>query len=58
MITLSEQNRRMQEMMKMYGMGNMGGMDMGGDSTLILFCSNCVINGESMLWLKITASCP
>ena len=36
MITLSEQSRRMQEMMKMYGMGNMGGMDMGGDSTLIL----------------------
>ena len=33
MITLSEQNRRMQEMMKMYGMS---GMDMGGDSTLIL----------------------
>ena len=36
MITLSEQSRRMQEMMKMYGMGNMGGMDMGGDCTLIL----------------------
>ncbi len=36
MITLSEQNRRMQEMMKMYGMGNMGGMDMGKESTLIL----------------------
>ncbi len=36
MITLSEQSRRMQEMMKMYGMGNMGGMDMGGESTLIL----------------------
>ncbi len=36
MITLSEQNRRMQEMMKMYGMGSMGGMDMGGESTLIL----------------------
>lgn len=33
MITLSEQNRRMQEMMKMYGMD---GMDMGGDSTLVL----------------------
>ena len=36
MITLSEQSRRMQEMMKMYGMGNMGGMDLGGDSTLVL----------------------
>lgn len=35
MITLSEQNRRMQEMMKMYGMGSMG-MDMGGSNTLIL----------------------
>ena len=33
MMTLSEQNRRMQEMMKMYGMS---GMDMGMDSTLIL----------------------
>ena len=31
MITLSEQNRRMQEMMKMYGMN-----DMGGESTLVL----------------------
>jgi len=35
MITLSEQSRRMQEMMKMYGMAGMG-MDMGGDETLIL----------------------
>ncbi|MGN0331704.1 MAG: molecular chaperone HtpG [Lachnospiraceae bacterium] len=35
MITLSEQNRRMQEMMKMYGMGAMG-MDMGSEGTLIL----------------------
>ena len=35
MITLSEQSRRMQEMMQMYGMAGMG-MDMGGDSTLIL----------------------
>ena len=35
MITLSEQTRRMQEMMKMYGMGGMG-MDMGGETTLIL----------------------
>ena len=33
MMTLSEQNRRMQEMMKMYGMSD---MDMGGESTLIL----------------------
>ena len=35
MITLSEQSRRMQEMMKMYGMAGMG-MDMGGENTLIL----------------------
>ena len=33
MITLSEESRRMQEMMKMYGMS---GMDMGTTSTLIL----------------------
>lgn len=33
MITLSEQNRRMQEMMKMYGMND---MNMGGESTLVL----------------------
>ena len=37
MITLSEESRRMQEMMKMYGMGAMGmGMDMGNEGTLIL----------------------
>ena len=35
MITLSEQSRRMQEMMKMYGMADMG-MGMGGEITLIL----------------------
>ena len=35
MITLSEQSCRMQEMMKMYGMGAMG-MDTGNDGTLIL----------------------
>ena len=33
MITVSEESRRMQEMMKMYGMS---GMDMGTTSTLIL----------------------
>ncbi|HIW21096.1 MAG TPA: molecular chaperone HtpG, partial [Candidatus Dorea intestinavium] len=33
MMTLSEENRRMQEMMKQYGMD---GMDMGGQETLIL----------------------
>ncbi len=34
-MTLSEQSRRMQEMMKMYRMDSMG-MDMGGENTLIL----------------------
>ncbi len=36
MITLSEQSRRMQEMMKMYGMGGMDASAFGTDSTLIL----------------------
>lgn len=36
MITLSEQSRRMQEMMKMYGMGGMDASMFGTDSTLIL----------------------
>ena len=35
MMTLSEESRRMQEMMKMYGMADMG-MGMGGETTLIL----------------------
>ena len=35
MITLSEESRRMQDMMKMYGMGDMGGMDREGE-TLVL----------------------
>ena len=36
MITLSEQNRRMQEMMKMYGMAGMDPAMFGSESTLIL----------------------
>ena len=36
MITLSEQNRRMQEMMKMYGMAGMDPAMFGNESTLIL----------------------
>ncbi|MCI8638474.1 MAG: molecular chaperone HtpG [Coprococcus sp.] len=36
MITLSEQSRRMQEMMKMYGMAGMDASAFGTDSTLIL----------------------
>ncbi len=35
MITLSEESRRMQDMMKMYGMGDMGGMEREGE-TLVL----------------------
>ena len=35
MITLSEETRRMQDMMKMYGMGNMPGMGNEGE-TLVL----------------------
>ncbi len=36
MITLSEESRRMQEMMKMYGMGGMDDSMFGGQQTLIL----------------------
>ena len=44
MITLSEQSRRMQEMMKMYGMGAMSmGMDMGSEGTLVLNVNNPLV---------------
>ena len=36
MITLSEESRRMEEMMKMYGMGGMDASMFGGHQTLIL----------------------
>ena len=36
MITLSEESRRMEEMMKMYGMGGMDASMFGGQQTLIL----------------------
>ena len=42
-ITLSEEGRRMQDMMKMYGMNGMGGMDMNmfaADQTLTLNANN------------------
>ncbi len=45
-ITLSEEGRRMQDMMKMYAMGGMGGMDpsmFGGDTTLILNANNALV---------------
>jgi len=45
MLTLSEETRRMQDMMKMYSAGGMGmGMDMFGDSeTLVLNSSNKLV---------------
>ena len=45
-ITLSEEGRRMQDMMKMYAMGGMGGMDMsmfGADATLTLNVNNALV---------------
>ncbi len=47
MVTLSEESRRMQEMMKMYSMGGMGmGMDpsmFGGSETLVLNANNRLV---------------
>jgi molecular chaperone HtpG len=46
MITLSEESRRMQDMMKMYSMGGMGGMDpnmFGNDETLVLNAKNKLV---------------
>lgn len=40
MMTLSEENRRMQDMMKMYGMAGMDPSMFGGDQTLILNANN------------------
>ena len=45
-ITLSEEGRRMQDMMKMYAMGGMGGMDpgmFGGDITLTLNANHTLV---------------
>ncbi len=45
-ITLSEEGRRMQEMMTMYAMGGMGGMDasmFGGDISLTLNANNALV---------------
>lgn len=41
-ITLSEENRRMQDMMKMYGMSNFGDMDMTNE-TLVLNAGNSLV---------------
>ncbi|MBO5487712.1 MAG: molecular chaperone HtpG, partial [Eubacterium sp.] len=44
MITLSEETRRMQDMMKMYSMNGMGGMDMGDmGQTLVLNSNNALV---------------
>ena len=45
-ITLSEEGRRMQDMMKMYAMNGMGGMDMSmfaADQTLTLNAGNALV---------------
>ena len=45
-ITLSEEGRRMQDMMKMYAMNGMGGMDMSmfaADQTLTLNANNALV---------------
>ena len=45
-LTLSEQGRRMQDMMKMYSMGGMGGMDpsmFAADQTLTLIANNTLV---------------
>ena len=45
-ITLSEEGRRMQDIMKMYAMNGMGGMDMGmfaADQTLTLNANNALV---------------
>ena len=42
-ITLSEESRRMQEMMKMYGMSGMSMGDFGGQETLVLNANNNLV---------------
>ena len=43
MVTLSEESRRMQEMMKMYGMSGMNPSMFGGDQTLVLNANNKLV---------------
>ena len=43
MITLSEETRRMQDMMKMYNMYGMGMGDFGGGETLVLNANNALV---------------
>ena len=43
MVTLSEESRRMQEMMRMYGMPGMDPSMFGGDETLVLNANNKLV---------------
>ncbi len=43
MMTLSEENRRMQDMMKMYGMAGMDPSMFGGNQTLVLNAKNALV---------------
>ena len=43
MITVSEETRRMQDMMKMYAMNGMGGMGDFGGETLVLNANNSLV---------------
>ena len=43
LVTLSEESRRMQEMMKMYGMSGMDPSMFGGDQTLVLNANNKLV---------------
>ena len=43
MVTLSEESRRMQEMMRMYGMAGMDPSVFGGDETLVLNANNKLV---------------
>ena len=57
-ITLSEEGRRMQDMMKMYAMNGMGGMDpnmFAADQTLTLNANNELVTIE--LKSRIAFSC-
>ena len=42
-LTLSEEGRRMQDMMKMYGMAGMDPSMFGGDQTLVLNTGNALV---------------
>ena len=59
-ITLSEEGRRMQDMMKMYAMNGMGGMDMNmfaADQTLTLNANNELVKYHFSFSLHINLPC-